>query len=224
MLVAPNNHVKVECIPLNSTMAVARSEWNEVCARAVSIRKTGAMRFNSPPNWPAPPPGWVPPPDWRPDPSWPPPPPGWQVWVDDAPPNNKKPLIIVGIAALLVVIIGVVVGIWWFSAGTSDVTVTKPVKTDEEQIKDVVKVYQDSWNDSNFDGFKPIACKEWKDDPTFNETDFLDAREGDEKLDLTVTTVDIKGDDATATAEDEIRGTNDIKLVREDGKWKWCDF
>jgi hypothetical protein len=39
-----------------------------------------------------------------------------------------------------------------------------------------------------------------------------------------VTTVDIKGDDATATAEDEIRGTNDIKLVREEGEWKWCDF
>jgi hypothetical protein len=201
-----------------------RFRRNDACARAVSFGKTGVMRFNSPPNWPAPPPGWVPPPDWRPDPSWPAPPPGWQVWVDDTPPSNNKPLIIGGIAALLVVIIGVVVAVLWFTEDVRTTTATTPPKSDQEQVKDVVKTYQDAWNDSNFDGFKPIACKDWKADSTFNETDFLDAREGADKLDLTVTSVEIDGDNATATAEDESRGTNDIKLVREDGEWKWCDF
>jgi hypothetical protein len=45
-----------------------------------------ALRFNSPPGWPAPPVGWAPAPGWRPDPSWPPVPPGWPLWVDDRPP------------------------------------------------------------------------------------------------------------------------------------------
>ena len=122
------------------------------------------MRFNSPPNWPPSPPGWTPPPDWRPDPSWPPPPPGWQLWVDDTPPSNKKGLIIGGIAAA-----------WWSSSGwclpsssfrdTPQVTVTShdlganSAADDEDEIKDVVKSYEDAWNDGDFD-IRPDRLRE----------------------------------------------------------------
>lgn len=182
------------------------------------------MRFNSPPNWPAAPPGWTPPPDWRPDPTWPPPPPGWQLWVDDTPPSNKKGLIIGLIAAALVVIIGAVLAISIFTKGTPEVTVTKPVKTDEQQIKDVVEKYETAWNDSNFDGFKPIACEDWQKDDVFNERDFLDAREGADDLHLQVTDVQVKKDKATATVENAGNDPDDIEFTREDGEWKWCDF
>ena len=188
------------------------------------------MRFNSPPNWPAPPPGWTPPAGWQPDPSWPPPPPGWQLWTADAPAGNKKGLIIGGIAAALVVLIGVVVAVVAFSKN-DDVTITKPATTtsakkdsDEQQIKDVVEKFQNAWNDSDFDAFKPIVCKEAQEDGQFNETDFLDSREGSSKLDLEVTDVQIDGDDATATVENEGTDPDDITMLREDGDWKWCDF
>lgn len=42
-----------------------------------------ALKFSTPPNWPAPPDGWSPPPDWSPDPSWGPAPQDWQFWVED---------------------------------------------------------------------------------------------------------------------------------------------
>jgi hypothetical protein len=187
------------------------------------------MRFNSPPNWPAPPPGWTPPPDWRPDPSWPPPPPGWQVWVDDAPRSNKKGLIIGGIAAALVLIIGAVLAVSIFTKDSPQVTVSKPTSTNdkaenEKQIEDVVEKFQDAWNDSDFDAFKPIVCKDAQQDSEFNEKDFLDSREGSEKLDLNVTDVDIDGDDATVTVENDNKDPDDIAFTREDGEWKWCDF
>lgn len=201
---------------------------NDACAWAVTIGKTGAMRFNSPPTWPAPPPGWVPPPDWHPDPTWPPPPPGWQLWVDDAPPSSKKGLIIGGsIAAALVVIIGIVVAIVLFTGGDSNSPVAKPANTEadnKQEIKDVVEKFQNAWNDSNFDGFKPITCKKAQEEPEFNESDFLDSREGSDELDLEATDFDIKGDDATVTVENAGKDPDDITFKREDGKWKWCDF
>lgn len=40
-----------------------------------------ALRFNTPPGWPAAPSGWQPDSTWQPDPSWPPPPPGWVFWT-----------------------------------------------------------------------------------------------------------------------------------------------
>jgi len=182
------------------------------------------MRFNSPPNWPTPPPGWVPPPDWRPDPSWPPPPPGWQVWVDDTPTGSKKGLIIGLVAAALVVIIGGVLAVSIFTKDAPQVTVSKPTKSDEEQIKDVVEKFQDAWNASDFDAFKPIVCEDAQQDGEFNETDFLDSREGSDDLDLSVTDVDIDGDDATATVENENKDPDDITFAREKGEWKWCEF
>ncbi|PWR16689.1 hypothetical protein DKT69_04200 [Micromonospora sicca] len=46
-----------------------------------------ALRFNTPPGWPAAPEGWLPPAGWQPDPTWPVPPVGWQLYVDDAAPQ-----------------------------------------------------------------------------------------------------------------------------------------
>ncbi|NUR16543.1 MAG: hypothetical protein HOQ13_09555, partial [Dermatophilaceae bacterium] len=40
-----------------------------------------AVRFNTPPGWPAPSASWAPTDDWMPDPSWPPPPADWEFWT-----------------------------------------------------------------------------------------------------------------------------------------------
>jgi hypothetical protein len=50
-----------------------------------------AVKYNSPPNWPAPPPGWTPPKDWRPDPAWGPAPAGWQFWTDENEATSATP-------------------------------------------------------------------------------------------------------------------------------------
>jgi hypothetical protein len=151
------------------------------------------------------------------------------MWVDDTPPSNKKGLIIGAIAAALVLVVGAVIAFSIFSKGTPDVTVSKPTSTNdksenENQIKDVVKKFQDAWNDSDFDAFTPIVCKDAQQDSEFNEKDFLDSREGSEDLDLNVTDVDIDGDGATVTVENENQDPDDIAFTRENGEWKWCDF
>lgn len=51
-----------------------------------------ALRFNSPPGWPARPMEWVPPAGWQPDPNWPPSPANWPFWVDvvEDPPSGDS--------------------------------------------------------------------------------------------------------------------------------------
>ncbi len=48
------------------------------------------VRFNPPPGWRVPP-GFRPEAGWAPDPAWPPAPPGWDYWIDDAPPPPAPP-------------------------------------------------------------------------------------------------------------------------------------
>jgi hypothetical protein len=183
------------------------------------------MRFNPPPNWPPAPPGWTPPPGWQPDASWPPVPPGWQLWVSD-PPRRKTGLIIAAaLAATLLVVVGVVVAIA-MTRDTPQVTVTPPTTTnelsDEQQIEDVVSRFQDAWNDEDFSGFEPIVCQEMREAEEFNESDFLQARQESDEMDISVTSVDVDGDSATASVKGS-GGSRDIPFLREADGWKWCD-
>jgi hypothetical protein len=185
------------------------------------------MRFNPPPNWPPAPPGWTPPPGWQPDPSWPPPPPGWPLWVPDAPSGRKNGLIIGSLVAVLSLVVAGVIAVVLLrspseTSGAKSTQTSASQATDEQQIKDAVKAFEEAWNDRNFDGFKPIICKEMQSDEEFNEKDFLDARGESGELNLDVESVDITGDSATATVTREGEDQDDIDFVREDGRWKWC--
>ena len=189
------------------------------------------MRFNPPPNWPPSPPGWMPPPGWQPDPSWPPPPPGWQLWTSEdstkRPGRRRNGLIIGAVVAVLVLaaaaaVIAVAV-LRTQSATTGHPTAASTQqKTDEEQIKDTVGKFETAWNERNFEGFKPILCAEMQADRQFNETDFLDARDESGRVKLSVVSVEVDGDSATAGVSHNGDDPDDVTFVREDGTWKWC--
>jgi len=177
------------------------------------------MRFNAPPNWPAPPPGWTPPPGWQPDPSWPRPPPGWQLWVPDEAPRRRKGLLIGAIVAAvaLVAIVAVV-----------RFLVLRDVKpSDEEQIRSVLASEEDAWNKSDFDKFWDITCKSVRESDEFKKFDFQNSRDGLGHVVITVKSVEINGDKATAHVElnyenTDDSGTHDEEFVKENGEWKEC--
>jgi hypothetical protein len=187
------------------------------------------MRFNPPPNWPPSPPGWTPPPGWQPDPSWPPPPPGWQLWVSEDPVRStrrRNGLIIGAVVAVLALAAAAVIAVVVLRSPSASTTHPTPPsaqqKTDEEQIKDAVAKFETAWNDRNFDGFKPILCTEMQADRQFNETDFLDARDESGRVKLSVESVEVDGDSATAKVSHDGEEPDDVSFVREDGAWKWC--
>ena len=43
-------------------------------------------------------------------------------------------------------------------------------------------------------------------------------------MDVAVTSVEVDGDTATASVKQAGEQPNDIKFVREDGEWKWCEL
>ncbi|HYO05021.1 MAG TPA: hypothetical protein VET27_25430 [Mycobacterium sp.] len=95
-------------------------------------------------------------------------------------------------------------------------------RPDEEQIEDVVKAFEKAWNDSDFDGFKPVLYQKMRNDKEFNAKDFLDARGESGELNFDVQSVEVGGDSATATVTQDGEDADDIDFVREDGSWKWC--
>jgi hypothetical protein len=187
------------------------------------------MRFNPPPNWPPAPPGWTPPPGWQPDRSWPPLPPGWPLWVPE-PRRRKTGLILGALAATLLIAVGVVVAIVaanrtaTTAAPTTGTPTGTAAQTDEEQIEVVVEKYAQAWNDEDFAAFEPIVCEDMRNAEEFNEKDFLDARGIRDDMDVAVTSVEVDGDTATASVQQAGEQPNDIKFVREDGGWKWCEL
>jgi hypothetical protein len=189
------------------------------------------MRFNPPPNWPPAPPGWTPPPDWRPDPSWPPLPPGWPLWVPDAP-RRKTGLIIGALAVTLLIGIGAVIAIVAASTNSADIAVARststsvagPEPTDEDQVRDVVDRFEQSWNDADFDALSELLCEDMRNDPDFSPSGLRELRDGAGRLALTITALDINGDAATATILNRGEEPDDIGFAREDSDWKWCEF
>ena len=58
----------------------------------------------------------------------------------------------------------------------------------------------------------------------FNEDDFLEARDVREDMDVSVVSVEVDGDSATASVKQVGEDPNDIGFVREGGEWKWCEI
>ncbi|WP_319455695.1 MULTISPECIES: hypothetical protein [unclassified Mycobacterium] len=187
------------------------------------------MRFNPPPNWPPAPPGWTPSPDWQPDPSWPPIPPGWPLWVAEPPTRRKAGLIIGAIAAVLLIGVGVVVAIIATRDSpnvtvTGSTTTTQVAQSDEDQLRDVVDQFEKAWNDEDYDELSELMCAEMRNDDEFGESEFREMRDVGGQLTLTINSIDINGDAATATILNSGEDADDIGFVREDDEWKWCEF
>lgn len=189
------------------------------------------MRFNPPPNWPPSPPGWTPPPGWQPDPTWPPPPPGWQLWVPDAPAGRSRtPLIIGGAVAAVLVVIGVVLAVVLTGSddsggvASSRSATSAPDATDEEQIEERVKEFEDAWNNEDFGAIEEIVCEQIKGEPDFTEQDFLESRSDTGRLNLSFEGADIDGDTAVVDIRDEGQSTKEFDFAREDGEWLWCEL
>jgi hypothetical protein len=183
------------------------------------VRDDQPVRFNPPPNWPPPPPGWTPPPDWQPDPSWGPPPPNWPLWVPDTP--KKRTGLIAGVTAGVFALAAIVVLVLYFTVWSQD---SSSAQSDEAQIRVLVQKYQAAWNDNDYGAMKSIMCKEGL-SRSVNEDSFKRAHEEHGKVNLTVESVSINGDTATAAITDRDNDKSpDFKFVRDDGAWKWCGF
>jgi len=105
-------------------------------------------------------------------------------------------------------------------------TTTTPAPSDEDQVRAAVMAYQDAYNTQNWDAYLAMMCPSWAAQYTGPVMDSLKKTRVDQGLTtVTVVSVQIVGDDATATvdAQNEMLGrkTLDFKLVREDG-WRMC--
>jgi hypothetical protein len=100
--------------------------------------------------------------------------------------------------------------------------------SDEEQIRAVVDGFEEAWNRSDFEKFTSLVCAESLnngDAPAKDE--FMEQRRDDGRIELTVTSVDVHGEKATAKVDETNPQKHDTKsedldLVRENGKWKAC--
>jgi hypothetical protein len=96
--------------------------------------------------------------------------------------------------------------------------------SDEDQVRDVVDRFEQSWNDADFDAMSEILCEDMRNDPEFGPSEMSEIREMAGTLTLTVAELVIDGDAATATILNEGEDPDDILFTREDGDWKWCEY
>lgn len=116
------------------------------------------------------------------------------------------------------------------TTGTTETTATTEITTavpsDEDQVREAVMAFQDAYNTQNWDAYLALMCPSWAAQYTGPVMDSLKKTRVDQGLTtVNVTSVQIVGDEATATvdAKNELLGekTLDFKLVREDG-WRVC--
>jgi ketosteroid isomerase-like protein len=115
------------------------------------------------------------------------------------------------------------------AAGKPSGTVTAPSAppSDEAQIRETIKQFQDASNSQNWDAYLEVMCAPMRAQFTPGVMDYLKkdrARNG--ATTAVVTSVKIDGDNATAnlTSTNEVMGTRDVQipLKHEDDGWKIC--
>jgi hypothetical protein len=112
------------------------------------------------------------------------------------------------------------------AAATTTSATAAPAPSDEDQVRETVLAFQDAYNTQNWDAYLALMCPSWAAQYTGPVMDSTKKTRVDQGLTtVAVTSVQIVGDDATATvdAQNEMLGrkTLDFKLVREDG-WRMC--
>jgi hypothetical protein len=110
-------------------------------------------------------------------------------------------------------------------ASAATATTPAPV-SDDDQVRETVMAFQQAYNTQNWDVYLELMCPSWRAQYTGPVMEMTKKTRIDQGLTtMTVDTVQIVGDDATATvdAQNEMLGrkTLDLKLVREDG-WRVC--
>ena len=105
-------------------------------------------------------------------------------------------------------------------------TTTAQVPDDDQQVRDAVMALQDAYNTQNWDAYLDAMCPSWAAQYTGPVMDMTKKSRVDQGLTtVTVTSVRIVGDEATATADaqNEMLGrkTVEFQLVRDDG-WRVC--
>ncbi|WP_029117957.1 hypothetical protein [Mycobacterium sp. URHB0044] len=96
--------------------------------------------------------------------------------------------------------------------------------SDEDQVRDVVDRFEQSWNDADFDAMSEILCEDMRNDAEFGPSEMKEMREMAGTLTLTIADLVIDGDGATATILNDGEDPDDIEFAREDGDWKWCEY
>jgi hypothetical protein len=147
--------------------------------------------------------------------------------VPDAP-RRKTGLIIGALALTLVTVVGVVIAVVAANRAATvtgvPTTIIEAEKSDEDQLRDVVDQFEQSWNDKDFDALSELFCEDMRNDPELSRSALRELRDGAGRLTLSVTALDINGDAATATITNLGEDPDDIDFAREDSDWKWCEF
>jgi len=147
--------------------------------------------------------------------------------VPDAP-RRKTGLIIGALAVTLLIVVGVVIAVVAVKRAATvagvPTTIIEAEKSDEDQLRDVVDQFEQSWNDKDFDALSELFCEDMRNDPEFSRSALRELRDGAGRLTLAVTALDVNGDAATATITNLGEDPDEIDFAREDSDWKWCEL
>jgi hypothetical protein len=103
-----------------------------------------------------------------------------------------------------------------------------PTATDEDEVRAVLNGMNGSYNRSDFEAFASHVCADMLRGSGY-EAGWHQSRESDGPTQITVNSVDVKGDDAVASvrfvaANHDDAKTLDIDFLREGAEWKACRY
>ena len=143
------------------------------------------------------------------------------------PPRRKTGLILGAFAAMLIAV-GVVIAFVATSHKAPIAGSARPgpatEQTEAERLFDAIDRFEQAWNDEDFDALTGLMCTDLIGDPEFDADALRALRDGAGRMDVTINSVDVDGDSATANLTQRGEGPEDVGFVREDGDWKMCDF
>lgn len=102
-----------------------------------------------------------------------------------------------------------------------------PAATDEDEVRAVLNGMNGSYNHSDFDAFASHVCADMLAGDF--KAGWYASRSADGPTEITVNSVDVRGDDAVANvrfeaANHEDAKTLDIDFLREGAEWKACRY
>jgi hypothetical protein len=95
--------------------------------------------------------------------------------------------------------------------------------SDEEQVSDLVDRFESAWNAEDFAELRTLLCDEVRSQELFSVAGLTELRADAGRWALTINSIDVRGDTATAEIEESGEGAQDIGFAREDGEWRWCE-
>lgn len=156
--------------------------------------------------------------------------PSYAPWGAPPPPKRRTGLYLaIGAIVLALAVVGGVIALAVTRdssgpvAGPTSTAPLDPIDSDEEAIRAVVDEFEQTWNAGDYDGWSALLCEDMQAEGEFDESAFDDIRELGGRLSLSINTLEIDGDTATANISQKGEDPDDIAFVRESGDWKWCE-